>query len=733
LLAAAVERKSAAPIQELRRAPLGRRLRWGVVIGLVAAIAAFGLSLLLGDLELRTHDWRHRLLAAPGPGSDQVAIVLIDDDSVAHFLGEDYGISFPWPRDFYVPIIEFLVEAGAKAVVFDMIFADPWRTTLRGTDEPDQQFAEAARKAGIVWFATKLDQGSAGLDSQAAVVEKARCDIEGWTFPARAGFRSLIEPLPELVEAARGLGFVNVVHDADNTLRRADLVLEHEGVQVGALGFVAALAALGDRAGDAPRLAGRTVRYAGRSIPVGPDGRLLVRFYGGNGAIATFSAASVIESRTAMEEDLPLSVEPEHFRDKVIVIGIDTAGQEDVVTSPVSSKFRGVEFQATVCANILGGHHLSEPSSMARLGVLLGLGLLAGVLNLAVWRPLPAGLVAASLLVLYCGAALVLFRRGLVIDLFFPALLLGLVYSAGNVAGYLTEWRQKRQVSQAFSRYMSADVIGELMRNPESLRLGGETRHITIFFSDLAGFSTFSEQMSAEEQVAFLNVYLTAMTDIILERRGVLDKYIGDAIVAFWGAPLAIENPSRQACLAALEMRAALATLNERFRAEGRPLLQVRAGLHFGPALVGNIGSSRQFNYTAMGDAVNLASRLEGANKFFGTSVMISESVRNGAGDAIVARRLGRIRVVGKSVPAAVYELAGKDGEVPPAELSRLERYHRAFALLEQGAAGEAEPLFEALLAEAPDPVVELCARKCRELAAEGKSWDGIWVLSSKG
>jgi adenylate cyclase len=239
--------------------------------------------------------------------------------------------------------------------------------------------------------------------------------------------------------------------------------------------------------------------------------------------------------------------------------------------------------------------------------------------------------------------------------------------------------------------------------------------------------------MNERELVSFLNVYLTAMTDPVLDHRGVLDKYVGDAVMAFWGAPAPLGDHARSACLAVLDQRKALETLNERFQAEGRPRLRFRAGLNLGPAVVGNMGSSRRFAYTAMGDTVNLASRLEGANKFFGTNVMMSEAVLKGAGDGIAARRLGRILVVGKSVPTAVHELLGLTADLKPGALDRLARYHEALSLLESGAAAEAASRFEAILEAGPDPVVEKCLAKAREIERSGTTWDGIWRLTEKG
>jgi adenylate cyclase len=239
--------------------------------------------------------------------------------------------------------------------------------------------------------------------------------------------------------------------------------------------------------------------------------------------------------------------------------------------------------------------------------------------------------------------------------------------------------------------------------------------------------------MSPGDLVSFLNVYLTKMTDVILEHRGVVDKYIGDAVMAFWGAPAPTESHALEACLTVLDQQAAMEAMNERFRAEGRPALRVRVGLCTGPATIGNMGSTQRFAYTAMGDTVNLASRLEGANKFFGTYVMMSDATRKAAGDAVVARRLGKVQVVGKGIPTTVHQLLGRPGDLSQQDLKRLQMYHEALDVLQGGRPGDCARMLEDLLKEARDPVVELYLKKAKELEETRASWDGVWVLTSKG
>jgi len=718
-----------APTVEIRRISLKKRLIWGLLVGVSGGALAFGLSFvdLFRSFESKTLDWRQVAFPAPRGAVEQVAVVLIDDHSIETVLAVE-GVSWPWPRDLYEPIILFLKAAGAKAVAFDLIFADPQKRS-----DSDKIFAQAAKDAGCVSFACKLAPWPTKAETEAPALAKATISVEGWKFSSREGLKGLIPPIPELVEAAQGIGFVNVAQDPDNTLRRVDLLYPYPDAsrQVASLPVEALRSALGRDL--KATVSGRDLHLGNLGIPLGGDGRFLVRFYGKEGTVPVWNAAAVLRSFMAQQEGKPLSVDPKVFKDRIVFLGVNAAGMEDIVPAPVSTRFPGTELLATVCANLLGGDFLREAGTGARLALLLAVGVLGGLVTFWLWEPVPAAFTAVLLFGAHFLVACLTFRSGLVIDIFFPAVTLGTVFTSATVTGYFLEGRQKREVSRAFGQYLSPEVIRDLMKNPEGLKLGGETREITVYFSDIEGFSTFSEKMPAEDLVPFLNTYLTPMTDIILEHRGVVDKYIGDAVVAFWNAPVALYDHAKEACLAVLEQRKALSALNERFKAEGRPTIKFRVGLNLGEAKVGNMGSTRRFSYTAMGDTVNLASRLEGANKFFGTNVMMTEAVRAAAGDAVVARRLGRLQGVGKSIPAMVYELLATSEDFSEGDAARLGRYHEALKLMEEKKTADAARELEALLEERTDPVVELCWKKCQELLKSGTNWDGIWVLTSKG
>jgi adenylate cyclase len=292
---------------------------------------------------------------------------------------------------------------------------------------------------------------------------------------------------------------------------------------------------------------------------------------------------------------------------------------------------------------------------------------------------------------------------------------------------YWAEGRQKAFIKQAFRHYLSGDVIEKILRDPDHLQLGGEKRELTIMFTDLAGFSTFSERLGPVELTALLNDYLTEMTDIIMDEGGTLDKYEGDAIIAFWNAPLEQSDHATRACRAALRCQRRLAELRETFEKRTGAALHMRVGLNTGDVVVGNMGSRKRFNYTILGDAANLASRLEGANKAFGTEIMVAESTWQQVSGAFRGRPLADLRVVGRKTAVAVYELTGFAAEPEPAAWSTFTTGRTHFR---EGNFAAAKEAFEQL---PDDPAAQHYARRCESLCGNRpEAWDGVWNLTEK-
>jgi len=393
--------------------------------------------------------------------------------------------------------------------------------------------------------------------------------------------------------------------------------------------------------------------------------------------------------------------------------------------------YPGVEIHATTVDNLLSGTAISRPRDGVVFVIAVALALLCCAALLAIKPVMLKAVLGLAILAAYVWTCFAVFESNVWLEMLYPsssglaAILGGTVLSYGNAN------RQRKQIRTAFSQYLSPAVVEQLSKHPEQLRLGGEQRTMTAHFSDLEGFTSFSEKLTPSDLVHLLNRYLTITTDTILENAGTLDKYIGDAIVAFWNAPLPCEDHARRACEAVLEMRTSIAGLNGELEKEGLPKLKPRTGLNTGLMTVGNMGSSRRFDYTMMGSAVNLASRLEGVNKAYGTYIMVSGATRDAAGPGFAFRELDTIRVVGQRTPVIIFELLGRDGEVQDEMAARVEAYGKALALYRSGRFAEAASAFGAI---ADDPPSRSMAARClvleKNLAAD--KWDGVFDMTSK-
>jgi adenylate cyclase len=295
---------------------------------------------------------------------------------------------------------------------------------------------------------------------------------------------------------------------------------------------------------------------------------------------------------------------------------------------------------------------------------------------------------------------------------------------------------QKAVIRDMFGQYLSPDVVADLVKSPEKLSLGGEERELTAFFSDIAKFSTFSESMSATELVTVLNEYLTGMCNIIIDEHGTVDKFEGDLIMAFWGAPRLLEEHAKHTCFAAIDQRKALASLRKKWVSEGKPAIEVRMGIHTGKMVVGNMGSAQRMNYTIMGDAVNLASRLEGANKAFDSRIMISESTYAACHESIDARELDTIRVVGRNDPVTVYQLLERKNQTQGILADLVDRYASALALYKNGNYQDALLGFKSCVElDAEDGPALTMVSRCESFvgAPPADDWDHVFTLVEKG
>lgn len=417
------------------------------------------------------------------------------------------------------------------------------------------------------------------------------------------------------------------------------------------------------------------------------------------------------------------------------VMGLTAAGTQDEGVTPLSNSYWMVGSYPTAINTLARGRFIQRVQGRYEYAALVLLALALALFIQARSAKTSYAAIGLALFLVNAGIVALFFYAHLWVDQVSMNLALLLPSALIMVTKFAGEEEQRQFIQGAFSKYLSQDVIEQIIADPDALRLGGQTYEITTFFSDIAGFSTISERLSAEELVHLLNEYLSEMTDIIMGNRGTVDKYEGDAIMAFWGAPLAFPDHAYQACLSAVEMQRRLSELRERWKSEGRDQLRVRMGLNTGHAVAGNMGSRTRMNYTVMGDSVNLASRLEGANKPYGTYAMVSQYTHSAVKEKFRFRELDTIRVVGKNEPIQVYELIDLIDRVDERKLEVLADYERGLALYKERRWQEAQACFvRALRADMEDAPSKVYYQRCRTFrtAPPPAGWDGVVKLGSK-
>jgi adenylate cyclase len=650
--------------------------RWSVVrLCLVIAAGIAALRLLgpapLELLDLKALDFRHVLRGRIAPGRE-VVIIAIDETSL------DTIGRWPWPRSTLADLVDRL--GAASALGFDVVFdqpdtsldrrdleaavaADPGRPSADvlaalGPDH-DTRLAEAIRRQGRVVLGQYFEFAGTPDPTLGAVSARLRelqvRAVRGASAETARGFETATRAhvdIPVLLQAAAGAGHINFLPDADGLYRRVPLAIRVGDRLVPAFAIELLRQHLGGTATLTLAPEGVTRLAVGTDVlPVDAAAQLWIDYLGPPHTFPHLSAADVLAGR----------VPADAVAGKIAIVGFTAAGFDEIAT-PFTAVAPGVELQATLVDNLLHAHSLQRPWWVVpfEAGAIVVLGAVVGV-ALQRLRAL-GGTIVALVILIACGAATqVLFVNArLVLGVVYPVGALVLCALGGAVYQSLTEEREKRRIRDAFRHYLNPEVTDLLAEDPAQLRLGGERREVTVFFSDIRGFTTIAETLPPEALAELLNEYLGAMTDIVFRHEGLLDKYIGDAVMAFWGAPVPNPDHAARCCRAALDMLAALATLHERWRTAGLPLLHIRVGIHSGEAAVGNFGSARRFSYTAMGDSVNLASRLEGLNREYGTTILISEATLDAIGDEFLCREVDRVRVRGRSQPVGVYELLGR-------------------------------------------------------------------------
>ena len=705
-----------------------KALTQGLLIGAGAACVTV-LLYSTGSLEwveAKTWDWRTRWLAKPGTATEQVCTIAVDQNALD--AAEDLmGITWKWPREVYSAILSFCARGGAKAVAFDLIFTESSEMGV----EDDVRFGDAIASGPPCVIALPLK-----MKDDAGTVEWPT----GWTHRYPAGdlfadqksLRKQITmpraslPVPEIATNATILGNVAAIPDADALFRRAPIGRLFDDQFVPSLGLAAYLAANPD---TELALSPKGMRVGDHVIPLDARGDAILRFRGETQTHTMHSAAAILQSELRILEGGKPIIDPAVLKDRYVLFGLTATGLMDLKPTPVGRTYPGVEVHATFLDNLLSDDFAEQLPRSITILLIAFIALTAGVAgrHCRNWHQTTLGFLV--LLALPPLAGFLAYPTGLWLPIAPLEVAAALALLAAVIVNYALEGHQKRFIKGAFKQYLSPIVIEKLMQNPDGLQLGGEEKELSIFFSDIQGFTTISEGLTPTELTSLLNEYLTAMTDIIHEEGGTIDKYEGDAIIAFWNAPLDQGDHAERAVRAALRCQATLAELRPDFKERYGQDIHVRIGLNTGRVVVGNMGSNQRFDYTFLGDAGNLAARLEGINKQFGTYLMISEFTRDAIHEAFPSRELSRVQVVGKNQPVTVYEPF-----LPKTFVDRhetLKAFADALQLYYAGDFSKAEAGFR-VLAEA-DPTARIYADRCATLAkAPPVDWQGIWAMTEK-
>ncbi len=652
-----------------------RPLLTGLVIGLLSAVA-----LSLGILDT----WSKRVsdrLYLPYTADERIVIAAIDDASMAR-LGR-----WPWDRSVHAELIAKIADAGALAIGYDVNFPEPQ------DEENDTALANAIKKAGNVVLPVELELLL--LKNQ-----ETRAKL-------------ILPSIPSIASAAGGIGHTNTPQDADGVVRKVPLTaILPDGSSVPAFSY-------------------RVLEMAGMpvSLAQGTDAsnRLLVHYPDAPGlAFPIFSAADIMDKASVRAE----------LKNKIVFVGATAPNLHDYqrVPTSITLPMSGVEVHASMAATLLQQKYLHEmPKAIMALWIIL-IGALTGLLIAFIrvrWSvPLTIVLWLASVI-----AAFICFDKGWIVDILWITIAFVLSFAGVVLERRIASERQKRELRLAFSHYVSSSVVDSILQNPAKLQLGGVRKNMTVLFSDVRGFTTMSEGLKPEELVHIMNTYLTRMTDIVFKHEGVLDKYIGDAVMAFWNAPFDQDDHAKRAVDTALEMLYELKQMNQE-KLFGDFELKIGVGINTGDMVVGNMGSHNRFDYTVIGDSVNLGSRMEGLTKQYGIALLISESVKEQLPkDEYLIRPIDLVAVKGKNKPVKMYEVLKKTVDAADSEKYLVKTYTEALQAYFAKDFLTAAQLVESLISQFPEdgPSKTLKERILYfQKDPPPSDWDGAWVMKTK-
>ena len=686
----------------------------------------------LDPVEWRIDDALTRGSAGLSPPSDEVAVILLDQKSLD--WAEEYSnAKWPWPREFYGVLTDFVASGGARALGFDVIFSEA--SAYNYGEEPwdDIYYADAlafyGNGVGTVFLSD--DYGMSSWDPEMPVPRSQ--DVPG-ILPKLAYAQF---PIPVIGSAYVELANVQVSADRDGIFRRVPPAVAFDGQLIPSMAL--ALYRTGGAGEGILEQRKGHLYLDGRRLLNDRKGNLLLRYRGKTETHATYNAAEVINSQLQIYDGLDPQLDPSVFEDKYVLFGFSAPGLLDLRPSPINETYAGVEIHLTMLDNLLTNSFLFPAVEIGILApILVSLVLLVFSVAAALAVSYVEGFGRSVLVFLAAIAASLV----LTMPLYFAGIDLPIVPFFGAavfatalafIVNYATVGQTARLIKGIFSEFMNDDYVDILIEKGEMPALGGEKKELTIFFSDLQGFTTISEGLEPEELTELLNVYLTEMSNIIMDEGGTIDKYEGDAIIAFWNAPLDLEEHAVRGIRSMLRCQEKLAEMRPELKviSKGKDLL-MRIGMNTGEVVVGNMGSENHKNYTFFGDAGNLAARLEGVNKQFGTYSMISrytlEAARTGGFQPFV-RELARVEVVGKSEPVTVFEPMTKEEheagtDIWPAFDAALKAFYR-------GDLSDARAGFAAL-ADRDPPAAKYVAKIDSMGGQLPEGWNGVWVMTSK-
>jgi len=724
----------------------------GLALALLIALAALRIAdpLPIQELRARVFDL-YQVLRPREVTQRPVVIADIDEKSLKRF-GQ-----WPWPRTVIADLVSRLTQMGALAIGFDVFFPEPDRTSpaiaadafrnldeetrnkLRALPSNDDVFADAERHSHVVL-------GESGVPDPRPQPQNAPPGVGiamlgGNPRPFLFNFPGLLRDLPVIELAASGRGLATIHTERDGIVRRVPMVMIAQGVVMPSLSLEMLRVATGattllirtDQAGI------QSVAIPGFVIPTDSNAQLWVHFAPHDYQGRYVSIADIFDGK----------VPADRFRQRLVLVGTSSAGLLDAKTTPIDPVMPGVEVHAQVLENVLTGSVLSAPNyaigAELLAAILVGLVIvwLAPILNPAWLLVFGAAIVALSI-----GTSWYLYVHDrLLIDFTYPLLSSVLVYLTLMFANYMSEQAQRRRIRSAFGQYLSPALVEQLAQSPDKLVLGGEERNMTILFSDVRGFTTISELYKHDPQglTKLMNSFLTPLTNAILDRKGTIDKYIGDAIMAFWNAPLDDPQHEINACEAALDMQERVKVLNkareEEAKAKGTRFVELKVGLglNSGSCVVGNMGSDLRFDYSVLGDTVNLAARLESQTKSYAVPILIGDRTAQAVKDKFALLEVDFVMVKGKTEPEVIYTILGRQDVAASGEYGRL--YESSVKMLEKYRRREWDSvmaIIEASRAAADhfglNGVLELYCERIREFRENPPpdDWNGAYALLTK-